>query len=815
MILKYGGILRGLKRRNKVLSNYLELLAHIDPTILEYQEWLAVGMALHHEGAPADVWDTWSQRDAKRYKDGVCQRKWAGFNGEGVTAGTLHALASKQGWTPPKIDHRAFEWDEMIDKPWEGGEDNRVIDPGWVEDVEVTEPTEWSPKAQITTYLNTLFESSDYVGYVTESWLSEDGKHSPKKGHYDRTAGELLQELAALSDDDIGKVFGDYNEPAGAWIRPNPLDGKGVGNANVKAFRYVLVESDDIPVERQAAIYIELELPVAILIHSGGKSLHAIVKIDAIDEAEYRKRVDFLFKVLVENGIEKKARQNKNPNRLSRMPGIIRNGQKQYIAALDSGKASWAEWKDWIEEQNDDLPDIECLADVWDNMPPLASPLIDGILREGHKLLLAGPSKAGKSFILLQLAIAIAEGTPWLGWTCSPGRVLYVNLELDRPSLLDRLKMLYNALGLPPKNITMIDCWHMRGRAVPMDILAPKLIWRAVKKRYQAIIIDPIYKVITGDENAADKMAHFCNQFDRLCHELGSAVIYCHHHSKGQQGQKSSIDRSSGSGVFSRDPDAIIDLIELNLTADMRKSIKNRHICNMVTAWLDTHHEDWSDKISQDEMIVADTLVATAREEYGFPSLVLEQAQIAAANISGWRIEGTLREFPPFDPRRFFFQYPIHVHDRDNLLIDAKAEGEEFPWVAGSRDKKPGERKQSSREKLKNFYHMVADFAPGEEKVVSVGDISDAAGVEVGTVKRWIKETSDYALKDDLVYTKEARRKMRFEDAVSNAKDLHGTVKIDDVAKLLNNMSKRTVQRYVKEYGYESNEGIITEKNDE
>lgn len=69
-----------------------------------------------------------------------------------------------------------------------------------------------------------------------------------------------------------------------------------------------------------------------------------------------------------------------------------------------------------------------------------------------------------------------------------------------------------------------------------MDKLAPKLIRRAAKKNYVAIIIDPIYKVITGDENSADQMANFCNQFDKVCTELGCAVIYCHHHSKGNQG---------------------------------------------------------------------------------------------------------------------------------------------------------------------------------------------------------------------------------------------------------------------------------------
>lgn len=44
--------------------------------------------------------------------------------------------------------------------------------------------------------------------------------------------------------------------------------------------------------------------------------------------------------------------------------------------------------------------------------------------------------------------------------------------------------------------------------------LAPRLIRRAAKKGYLAVVLDPIYKVITGDENSADQMAKFCNQFD-------------------------------------------------------------------------------------------------------------------------------------------------------------------------------------------------------------------------------------------------------------------------------------------------------------
>lgn len=388
---------------------------------------------------------------------------------------------------------------------------------------------------------------------------------------------------------DIGAVLGDYNPEAGAWIRFNPLDGNGCKNENVTEYRYALVESDHMELEQQNAILRELELPIACLVYSGKKSLHAIVRVDAADYNEYRKRVDYLYEVCQKNGIDVDT-QNRNPSRLSRMPGVQRGEKKQFIVDTNIGKQSWNEWYEWIEGVNDDLPEPEGLESVWDNLPELSPCLIDGILRKGHKMLISGPSKAGKSFLQIELCIAIAEGKKWLQWHCAQGRVMYVNLELDRASCLHRFKDVYEAMGFTPDNLQNIDIWNLRGKSVPMDKLAPKLIRRAAKKNYVAIIIDPIYKVITGDENSADQMANFCNQFDKVCTELGCAVICCHHHSKGNQGGKKSMDRASGSGVFARDPDALLDLIELEPTEALMKQEENkmRSARRVRTIWMRT-----------------------------------------------------------------------------------------------------------------------------------------------------------------------------------------------------------------------------------
>lgn len=483
--------------------NLTEILEYIDPSTCSYQEWINVGMALKHEGYTVSDWDMWSMKDVNRYHSGECAKKWATFQGSSapVTAGTIIQMAKENGYHYENVSAE-LDWDSEI-----GSKDELVVvDRNWLERSEIHIPEQWNPTEQIITYLETLFEPDENVGYVTESW-EHDGKFLPSKGCYDRTAGQLIKELYQCKGD-IGSVLGDYNSEVGAWIRFNPLDGKGVKNENVTEFRYALVESDTMDISAQKAIITELELPVAALVYSGKKSLHAIVKIDASTYEEYKKRVDYLYNVCNKNGLKLDI-QNRNPSRLSRMPGVMRNDKKQYLLDTNIGKENWNEWREWIESVNDDLPDPESMADVWDNLPSLAPPLIDGVLRQGHKMLIAGPSKAGKSYALIELCCAIAEGKKWLEWNCTQGRVMYVNLELDRASCLHRFKDVYTALGITPNNLSNIDIWNLRGRSVPMDKLAPKLIRRASKKNYIAIIIDPIYKVITGDETVQTKWRIF------------------------------------------------------------------------------------------------------------------------------------------------------------------------------------------------------------------------------------------------------------------------------------------------------------------
>lgn len=727
-----------------------EALDFVSPSALTYEEWLMVGMGLKEAGLPVAVWERWSARDGGRYHKGECIKKWESFHGSSkpVTQSSIFQLAYEHGWSGPA--GRALDWGDELTV---GPQQPALVDPRWVEEQELHLPDTWEPAQQLKRYLQALFEPDEYVAYVTESFMAAD-RRRPAKGCWDRTAGQLIEELDACGGD-VGKVMGDCDPEIGAWICFNPVDGTGRKDANVTSYRYALVECDNMEPGKQLAAIHQMELPCAALVYSGGKSIHAIVRVNAPDYAEYRKRVDHLYATCQKNGLTL-DQQNRNPSRLSRMPGILRAGQKQALLETNVGKSCWEDWCDWVEACTDDLPDTECLADDWDDLPPLADALISGVLRKGHKMLLAGPSKAGKSFALIELCIAIAEGKTWLGrFSCAQGRVLYINLELDRPSCLHRFKDVYTALGLAPDNLRNIDIWNLRGASVPMDKLAPKLIRRAGKKGYTAVILDPIYKVITGDENSADQMAKFCNQFDVVCRALDCAVIYCHHHSKGAQGGKRSMDRASGSGVFARDPDAMLDMTELTITDAIREQLHNKAACRVIKAMLDKRGH--ADAYGPDDALSKSRMLTIAKEKLGLADLRAIDAEVAAAqkkadSMTAWRIEGTLREFASFAPVNLWFDYPVHKLD-SGLLEDLQPDSDFRTLGAKGASRRWGDKaKQSKDRKAELDTAFEACMMDGEVTVYSLGEYMD---LKPRTVKNRLKEDGRFWIDGEKVGRKE------------------------------------------------------------
>lgn len=170
-------------------------------------------------------------------------------------------------------------------------------------------PEKWEKDPE--TLFTALYSDEENINIVSDFTVS-DGKASPK-GY------GVTHKCSYWGDFFRGNQLRGSN--AGAWVRPNPTDGKGISDQNVTAFRFALVEFDSIPISLQLPFIARLPIPVAVVLTSGGKSLHAWISIGAKDATAYANQVSILFALLSPFGIDT---ANRNPSRLSRLVGVTR-----------------------------------------------------------------------------------------------------------------------------------------------------------------------------------------------------------------------------------------------------------------------------------------------------------------------------------------------------------------------------------------------------------------------------------------------------------------------------------------------------------
>ena len=602
-------------------SQVEEMLAHIPVASMRYDEWLHIGMATHSAGLSPKAWVNWSAGDPARFKPGECERKWSGFDGSGgVTMGTLVHMARKHGWhgnvgSAPKVPEAGMPVRREDAKPRPPVLRN-------LPEAEPPAPLGLSPARQLRDWIGALYLPNEKVGVVTSAVRKDDGKWSP--GDAGRALDVDCLSAALAQAGSLEEVLGPLNPKAGAWARINPVGGRGASDADVVAWRHALVECDDLTPEEQVRRVLALNLPCKAIVSSGNRSVHAVVRVEARDEAEYRERVGLLYDVCEANGLPV-DRSCRNPSRLSRLPGAMRSGRPQELLVVNVGAPSWEAWVGWLREREAEeasgLPPIVSLADITGkNLPPQDPALIEGVVRVGRKLLVTAPSKAGKSFLLIELALALASGGTWLGHRCARSRVLYANLEIADTAIAHRFQVVADKMGIG-EDRAGVSVWNLRGRATDLSQMAAHL-QATSRGEYGVVIIDPTYKVQPGDENSAQDIARLTHGIDELCETLRCSAVYSHHHSKGAKGNTAAMDRGSGSGVFARDADALLDLSPLEPDGGGQ-------------AWLNSLGEG-----------------ATA-----------------------WQLSMVLRDFPTPEPRNLAFAYPVHVVDEDGNLGGSVLQG--------------------------------------------------------------------------------------------------------------------------------------------
>lgn len=305
--------------------------------------------------------------------------------------------------------------------------------------------------------LSAAFHPGEYIcineaDLVDENDRSKGDKVSSDNGY--TFAFEMwMSKLETHNGDPNGILYGTHD--TGLFVCINPLSAKGRADSNVTAFRHVLVEFDKISLEDQWQIIQKSRIPCTAVVFSGGKSLHAWLRVEAIDRKEYQERVQIIYDHFKAHELDEK---NKNPSRLCRLANCVRMGKRQELLALNVGVKNFTEWQATLEiEGTGHQQDIdELMAFIPETDPSCV--LGNRWMCKGGSLLWVGPSGIGKSALAMQAAIMWAMGREFLGIMPSQKlKSVFVQAENDMGDLAEMFQGVCKGLGITKESPVLAD----------------------------------------------------------------------------------------------------------------------------------------------------------------------------------------------------------------------------------------------------------------------------------------------------------------------------------------------------------------------
>ena len=105
-----------------------------------------------------------------------------------------------------------------------------------------------------------LYPTGEFLNFVTEFKAETDAAGKLKARPIGK--GRTVERDALVAEWELGGVA---ESQAGGWLRMNPVDGQGIDDANVTAFRFALLECNTLPLELQWSLFAKLPLPVAAI----------------------------------------------------------------------------------------------------------------------------------------------------------------------------------------------------------------------------------------------------------------------------------------------------------------------------------------------------------------------------------------------------------------------------------------------------------------------------------------------------------------------------------------------------------------------
>ena len=293
---------------------------------------------------------------------------------------------------------------------------------------------------------------------------------------------------------------------------------------------------------------------------------------------------------------------------------------------------------------------------------PPADILVDGFLCRGDFALLQGEPGSMKTFLMMDLAIAVAHGRPFLGrYAAKPGNVLIIEEEGQAFDLVNRGKI----LGARPDSDIVI--YHCRGFQVDSLAWLKDLETNLLPlDEYALILIDPLAAVHTGKENEASDMRAVVDFYKKvhIASPLTTVMMLMHTTKSAYGAAKGSLQHGRGSGAPTGAADVVLESIKQGSTNPALVKIelhmpKRRAFAQMGSALaieLDLRqpgNETWkiSQKAPEDEGLDVDqsangeTQLDLQEKLQAKILLLAPTAKWTSANIAHERVGGRKGEF--------------------------------------------------------------------------------------------------------------------------------------------------------------------------
>jgi hypothetical protein len=158
---------------------------------------------------------------------------------------------------------------------------------------------------------------------------------------------------------------------------------------------------------------------------------------------------------------------------------------------------------------------------------PQRRPLVEQLIDEETGCIIAGPGGTGKTWLALDLARAIASGTPWLGhFPTNQAPVLIIDEEGNERGIQDRLRLMNASLPLDDPPI-----WFVIGLGLKIDADQTRAVIEEEIDRYRpgVVIFDSLTRIHSANENDASEMSRVFARFSALRRDYGCTVVLIDH----------------------------------------------------------------------------------------------------------------------------------------------------------------------------------------------------------------------------------------------------------------------------------------------